>query len=156
MIVCEAVAVQLLASVTVTVYVPAARPVRFSVVAPFDHRYVSAPVPPATVKLIAPVEPPLQLTLVEEAMLALRAVAGCVIVCEAVAVQLLASVTVTLYVPAPRPVRFSVAAPFDHRYVSAPVPPVTVRLIAPVEPPLQLTLVKEAMLTDNPEGWLTT
>lgn len=48
---------------------------------------------------------------VEEAV---TAEAGCVIVALAVAVHPFASVTVTLYVPAGRPLRSSVVAPFDH------------------------------------------
>lgn len=42
---------------------------------------------------------------------------GCVIVTLAVFVQPLLSVTVTVYVPAARPVAVAVVALFDHKYV---------------------------------------
>ena len=68
--------------------------VRSSDVALLDHKYVYGDVPPVAVKLAAPVDPALQDTSVPE-ILALSA-AGSVIVTEAVAVQLLSSVTVTV------------------------------------------------------------
>jgi hypothetical protein len=74
-IITEAVVEQLLASVTVTEYVPAARLLRSSVVDPFDQRYVYAVVPPDTVRSAAPVELPKQRTFVPE-MLAASAAAG--------------------------------------------------------------------------------
>jgi hypothetical protein len=49
-----AVPVQLFASETVTVYIPAMRPVKSSVIAPFDHKYVYGKTPPVTLKSIAP------------------------------------------------------------------------------------------------------
>jgi hypothetical protein len=57
---------------------------------------------------------PKQRTLVPE-MLAASAAAGWVITTEAVIEQPLASVTVTLYVPAARLDKSSLVAPFDHR-----------------------------------------
>ena len=60
----EAVVEQPLASVTVTPYVPAARLDKSSLVAPLDHRYVYAVVPPDTDRLAAPVELPKQSTFV--------------------------------------------------------------------------------------------
>ncbi len=71
-----------------------------------------AVVPPVTVKLAAPVELPKQRTLVPD-IEALSPEAGCVIVTLAVVVQLLASVMVTLYVPAARFDKSSVVDPFD-------------------------------------------
>jgi hypothetical protein len=71
----DAVVEHPLASVTVTVYVPAARLFRSSVVAPFDQRYVYAVVPPDAVRLAAPVELPKQRTFVPD-MLAASGLAG--------------------------------------------------------------------------------
>ena len=75
--------------------------------------YVYGVVPPPTVRVTVPLVPPLQFTLVPAA-LAVR-VAGCVIVLLVVAVQPLASVTVTEYVPALRVVRSCVVAPLLHK-----------------------------------------
>ena len=61
--------------------------------APLFHRYVSAPVPPVTVKLIVPVDDPWHSTFVDDPILALKAV-GSVIVWLVVIVQPVASVTV--------------------------------------------------------------
>ena len=107
MITIEAVVVHPFASVTVTEYVPAVRFDKSSVVAPFDQRYVYAVVPPDTDKLAAPVELPKQRTFVPD-IEAVSAAAGCVIVTLAVVVHPLASVIVTLYVPAVRLIRSSV------------------------------------------------
>ena len=68
--------------------------------------------PPVTVRSIAPVELPLQSTFVC-VVLALKAAAGCVIVTDAVVVQPLASVTVTVYVPAAKDERSWLVAEFD-------------------------------------------
>jgi hypothetical protein len=72
----------------------------FCVVAPFDQLKLTIPLAPFTVRLIAPLRPPLQLTFVttvERVMLQLTAqfTTTCV-----VAVHPLASVTVKVYVPA--------------------------------------------------------
>jgi hypothetical protein len=101
-----------LASVTVTLYVPAVNDDRSSVIAPFDQLYEYGAVPPDTVKLAAPVEFPKHNTFVP-VMLAVSAEAGCVIVTLAVVVHPLASVTVTEYVPAVNDDRSSVITPFD-------------------------------------------
>src|SRR5688500_1556162 len=86
-----------------------------------------------------PLLPPLQLTstFVTDGLNA----AGCVTVALEVAVQPLASVTVTVYVPADKEARSSVVAPFDQLKVYAVVPPPTVKLIVPLFPPLQVTFV---------------
>ena len=111
-IVAEAVLVQLLASVTVTVYVPAARPVRSCVVMPPVQKYVYGETPPLTVRSMEPVEEPLHNTFT---CVVLKAKAGgCVIVTAVVAVQPLLSVTVTVYVPAAKPLISCVVALFDH------------------------------------------
>jgi hypothetical protein len=136
----EAVVEHPLASVTVTPYVPAARLDKSSLVAPLDQRYVYAVVPPLTLRLAAPVEFPKQSTFVPD-IEAASAAAGCVITTEAVVEQLLASVTVTVYVPAARPVLSSVVTPLPQLYEYGAVPPDAVRLAAPVELPKQSTLV---------------
>ena len=96
--------------------------------------------PPATLKSIAPLVPPLQAALVT-VFVKLKGAAGCVMVVLAVAVQLLASVAVTLYVPAAMLDISSVVAPFDQRKVYGDVPPVGVKLTAPVLCPKQRTFV---------------
>ncbi len=65
------------------------------------------------VTVAVPFVPPLQLTFVAVAVAEIAV--GCVTVTEAVAVQPLASVSVTLYVPATRPVRSCVVAPLLHK-----------------------------------------
>lgn len=97
-----AVVVQELASVTVTVYVPAVNADFVADVPPPVQLYVYDVVPPVTVAVADPVEPPLHKTFVP-VTLALSAV-GCVTVALAVVVHELASVTVTVYVPAVNPV----------------------------------------------------
>ena len=93
-------------SVTVTVYVLAESPDKSSVETEFDQLYVYVRVPPLTVKFAVPVVPPLQRTSVP-AILAIQGV-GSVITTDEVAVQPLASVTVTFHVPAVKPVAVDV------------------------------------------------
>lgn len=94
MMVTAAVDVQLFASLTVTVYVPATRFVEVTVVCPFDHVYVYEGVPPDGVTVAEPLLPPLHETWVDEEIEDVS-VAGWVIVIEAVVLQLFASLTVT-------------------------------------------------------------
>ena len=89
------VSVQPLASVAVTIYVPAARPLAVAPEAPLDQVYVTTPVPPDDEAVAEPLEPPKQLTGVGAAIAATSA-AGCEIVVVAVVLQLFASVTVTV------------------------------------------------------------
>ena len=56
--------------------------------------------------------------------------------------QLLVSFTVTLYVAAVNPLRSLVFCPVFHKYLYGVVPPVTVMVILPLLPFLQLTLVE--------------
>jgi hypothetical protein len=86
--------------------------------------------------------PPLHDTAVTD-VLAASAAAGCVITTEVKVEQPLASVTVTLYVPADKLDKSSLVEPLDHRYVYAVVPPDTLRLAAPVALPKQSTLVPD-------------
>jgi hypothetical protein len=67
-------------------------------------------VPPAGVTVAVPLLPPLQLA-GEVDTLADSAIAGCVIVTVLDAVQLFASETVTVYVPAASPVAVAAAPP---------------------------------------------
>jgi hypothetical protein len=69
-------------------------------------------VPPPGVTLTEPLFPPLQDTLVRVEPVAVSVV-GCVTVAVEVAVQLCASVTVTVYVPAVRPVAADVVCAGD-------------------------------------------
>lgn len=73
-------------------------------------------VPPDCVTDAVPVEPLKQSTCVCPEMDEVRVV-GCVMVTEAVVLQLFASLTVTVYVPAVRFVAVEVVWPFDHKYV---------------------------------------
>ena len=93
--------------------------------------------------MIDPLFPPLHDTLVE---VELKTIAlGCVIVALACAVHPFASVTVTLYVPAGKPVKSSPVDPLLHTQLYAAVPPLTVKLIDPVEAPLHDTFVPTAL-----------
>lgn len=89
------VAVHALASVTVTVWFPAAKPVLLAEVPPPDQLYVYGLVPPEGLTLAAPVVPPKQATLVCDALVVEIAV-GWVMVTDLVVVLLLASVMVTV------------------------------------------------------------
>ncbi len=103
MIIIEPTAVQPFASVTVTLYVAALKLVAVGVVCPLFQRYVYAPVPPLGVAVAVPFAPPLQDTFVPVTV-TVTPVAGWVIMALEVVVQPFASVTVTVYVPALRPV----------------------------------------------------
>ena len=105
-----AVAVQPLASVAVTVYEPAAKPVAVAPVAALLQAYVFVPVPPVEVAVAEPLAPPLHNTFVCAEIDADTAV-GCVIVTVADAVHPLASVAVTVYAPAANPVAVAPVAP---------------------------------------------
>ena len=86
------VTVQLFDSVITTLYVPAARPLMSWVVALLLHKYVYDPLPPVTLRSIAPFVPPLQLTLVTDPEATTKVGSDTVI--DVVAVQPFASVTV--------------------------------------------------------------
>ena len=99
----EAIEVQPLASVPVTVYVPATRPVAVLDVCPFDHTKLTVPVPPVEDAVAIPVESPKQEMLVCEATYVTKAV-GWVTGKFLLVVQPLASVTVHVQVPGVKPV----------------------------------------------------
>ena len=107
------VAVQPFPSVAVTVYVPAASPEMDVLVDPVDHKYDKPPVPPDADAEAVPSESPLQLMLLSTTDEATKT-AGSVIVELELSVQPLASVTVTLYVPATIPVMLAVVALLLH------------------------------------------
>jgi hypothetical protein len=74
---------------------PATKPVAIAFIPPDgDQEYVYPRVPPVTLAVAVPFEPPLQDTLVCEEAVAVKADDGCVIVKLCVVVQLFASVTV--------------------------------------------------------------
>jgi hypothetical protein len=141
--------VQPLASVAVTLYPPAQSPVALDVVCPFDQAKLIAPVPPVAETVATAVQLPLQrlFVLVTTALSAV----GWLMTTFVVAVQLLASVAVTVYVPAHNPVFVAVALPFDQAKVTAPVPPALVATAVPLQTPLQLTFVLVAV-TDIAQG----
>ena len=79
--------------------------------------------------------------------------AGSVMVTSSVSVHPFASVAVTVYVPAVRPVAVAeVPPPPDHAYVIVPVPPDPDAVAAPSLSPLQLTLVGVPIVTETAVG----
>jgi len=116
------VAEQPLASDTVTVNGPAAKPtaVWVNCVGVVLQAKLYAPVPPDPLAVAVPVDCPKHATFVTPAAGTVTVTAaGAVIVVVDVAVQPNASVTVTVYVPAPSPVKLCVVAvaPVDHTKV---------------------------------------
>ena len=102
-------------SVTVTVYVPADKPVIVAVAGPELHAYEYGAEPPLATTVAVPLLPGLQGILVAlHSALNGRKEAK---VDEHVAVQLFASFTVTVYVPATNPVAVGVNCPSLHKYV---------------------------------------
>ena len=96
--------------VTVTVYVPAINPVALAPVPPEGaHAYVYVPVPPVAVTVALPVAAPLHRIFVCAGVNEIAG--GCVIVAVAVATQPFASVMVTVYEPAARPVAVAAVPP---------------------------------------------
>lgn len=90
---------QLFASVIVTTYVPAVKPEIAEEVLPLLQLYVYAGAPPLIVELALPLLPPLQVTPVSGNAFAVPPPVFATAT-EVVAVQPLASVIVTVYVPA--------------------------------------------------------
>ena len=136
----EVVFWQLLLSVTVSVYVPADNALMKDDVRLLLHLKVYGLTPPEAEPVAFPLFCPKQVTLFEVA-LAWTGV-GEVMVVEAVAVQPIASVIVTVYVPAGKLMGFC-WLPMVLRFqlkVNGCVPAKIIKLIAPVEPPLQATI----------------
>ena len=114
-----------------------------------------AGVPPPAVTAAVPVFPPLHKILVDAEMVAVNK-GGCVIVTVAVAEHPVASFTVTVYVPALRPVPIAFVPPVGaHDYVYGAVPPVALAVAVPVEPPLHSTPVLPVILAVTAEGCVT-
>src|SRR5450756_1901820 len=133
------VTVQLFDSVITTLYVPAASPLISCVVAPLLHKYVYVPLPPVTLRSMDPVVPPLHNTFTCVPLATTRSFWVIVKLVVPVTVQLFDSVITTLYVPAASPLISCVVAPLLHKYVYVPLPPVTLRSMDPVVPPLHNT-----------------
>jgi hypothetical protein len=117
---------------------------------------VKPPAPPnAAFTEAAPFEPPKQLTLVcAEAVIEIAD--GAVIVNACVVVQLLASVTVTVYVPAASPVAVAAVPPVGvQTYVYVPVPPVPLTVAVPFDPLSQETFVCAAAVATKAVGCVT-
>ena len=144
----DEVAVQLLALVTVTLYVPEANADMSSVVSPLLQLKVYGAVAPFAVRFIAPLfSPHLAFVTADEIVIAEEPVT----VMDEVAVQLLALVTVTLYVPAARPVLFCVVRPLLQAKVYGAFAPLGVRFIAPLfNPQLVLVTAEEIVTAEEP------
>ena len=89
---------------TVTVYVPAANPLAIAAVPPVLHAKENAPVPPEPEAVNDPSLPPKHATSWVSVIVAFTVAEGSPMVCVADTVVELASVTVTVYVPAVNPV----------------------------------------------------
>ena len=119
------VAVQSLASVTVTLYVPAIPVLMLCPNEPVDHSYCANPAPALKV-----VELPTQILALPDIV---TEVAGfCVTTTEVLPVQPPASVTVTLYVPVPLAVMLCVVAKVDQLYCANP-PPASNIVLSPAQ-----------------------
>jgi hypothetical protein len=127
------VAVHPLASVTVTDCEPAESVVAELVVSVLLHRYDFDPVPPVELAVAVELLPPLQVTGVGSVMLTSKSGLW-VTLAVVVAVQPLASVAVTLYVPADRPVMVVEVEPVLQTKVFVPVPPVPAAVAVPSLP----------------------
>ena len=152
--------VQSLESVIVTVYVPAANPVKSPVsceITPSRVYDVYGGVPPEATTLIEPVDSPKHATstivLVSD-----KAAAGSPTVRDTSKVHPLSSVIVTVYVPAANPVKSPLAceAPPSRLYVYGEVPPEATTLREPVDSPKHATSVISVLSATNaPSGWVT-
>ena len=134
------VVVQELASDTVTVYVPADTPVILAVVAALLQAKVYGEVPPAPLTVAEPLFPPLQLIFVFTTELAVNAVGSVIVTLDAL-VHELASVIVTVYVPAATPVIEAVVAELLQAKVYGAVPPEPLAVAPPFDNPLHVVLV---------------
>ena len=123
------------------------------VVAVVFHKYVYGLVPPTTLKSIEPFKLSVHKGLI---VVLLRVnTAGCATVELKVFTQPFVSVTVTVYVPAPRFVMSCVTAWLFHKYVSPVLALTTVKSIEPFKPPWQLTLLTTELKLVAKAGWMT-
>ena len=137
---------QLFASVTTTVYVPADKPFAVAAVPPLgDQLYTNGAAPPVVLTTALPGV--IQVALVDDCMVA---VTPPVLFTSAVedTVQSIASVTSTVYVPAPSPVIVAdVLPPGVQVYVNAPVPPLAITEAVPsVAPQAALVAATETLI----------
>lgn len=135
------------ASVTVTLYVPPARPLIVDVDCELLQAYVYVPVPPAGVAVALPLLfPHVAGTDVAETV----SCGGSVIVTVCSVGQLFMSVTVTVYVPAGIAVAVAEDPPEgDQLYVNGPLP-VALTVAEPVVSPKQATSTLDCRLTVGP------
>jgi hypothetical protein len=117
---------------------------------------VNGAVPPTTVRLILPLLTPAQVAFTLVAV-ADSATAGSVMIAVAVLIHPFASVTVTVYVPAAKPVAVAVvcAGLEFHAYEYGAVPPAALTVAEPVVPFLQSTLVLAVMAEVKTAGSVT-
>jgi len=148
-----AFAVHPFASVTVTVYEPEPRPLAVSPVPPEGAQlYVYEPVPPVAVTTAIPSVLELHNGLLLAVIVAFNT-AGSVNVTFAVVVHPFASVTVTVYEPAAKPLAVAEVPPEGaHEYVYEPVPPLAVTVALPVLPPLHNGLELDVIEAVNNAG----
>jgi mannose/fructose/N-acetylgalactosamine-specific phosphotransferase system component IID len=153
------VVIQLLASFTVTVYIPFESPLTELLVfvpLPTLQEYVYGTVPPDTFTDAVPLFSPLQVTFVCAVLLNPNT-SGWVIVNTDVVVQVFASVTRTVYIPLESPLTellVFVPPPTLQEYVYGTVPPDTFTDAVPLFSPLQVTFVCAVLLNPNTSGWV--
>ena len=127
-----AVPIQLAASVTVMLWMPALKFVTFCDVEVFPvHDMVYGVTPPVMFVVAAPSLPPKHL-MPKVLVTATDGPAISFTKALATAVQLLTSVTVKVYGPAGTEGLFKVVMPLLHKYCNGAVPPVTVALVLPL------------------------
>jgi len=113
-------------------------------VEPLLHEYEYGAVPSAATTIAVPVAKP------HDASVALHVAVNAVgspTMCVHDDIHPVASVTVTVYEPAVKPVILASVEPLLHKYVYGAVPPVAVTLAEPSEPPLHRTSVPEHVAT---------
>ena len=96
------------------------------------------PSPPSGTTWNTPFDPPLQLTLQKTSVVQLTGKYSLIRISQVV-IQSLASVTVTVCVPAFKAVAIADDSLLSHKYVNGAVPPIGVTVALPSDKPLQLT-----------------
>ena len=116
----------------------------FVVNEPGIHKYVYGPTPPVGLEVALPLQSVLQVTLVDVAFGC--NCGGCVIVTCPCAVQLFASVTVTVYVPGHKEeMDCELILPGCQRYEYGPTPPAPFAVAVPLHAPKQVIFVPDAL-----------
>jgi hypothetical protein len=132
--------------VTITVYVPADKPVKLVLVDPLLHKYETA----VELALAVPFPAPEQTVLFVNVHVT-EGTIGSAIIAEQVAVQPEPSlVTVTVYVPADKPLMAALVDPVLHRNVT----PVEFAVAVPLPPPVQFVLFVEEHESEGIAGLL--